>query len=119
MAKTSPTKRTLAMLRKLGMTAAITEHWNQFSRRRIDLFNFCDILALLPQGILFVQCTTSANQAARVTKITTECRQAALAALEAGGKIEVWGWSKRGPRGKRKLWDVTRREITVADFPAP
>ncbi|WP_428851320.1 hypothetical protein [Imbroritus primus] len=43
---TSPTQRTLALLRKEGYTAEVTEHWNAFAGIRQDLFNVIDVLAL-------------------------------------------------------------------------
>jgi hypothetical protein len=33
--------------------------------------------------------------------------------LEAGGLFAVVGWSKRGPRGKRKTWDADWRWVTL------
>lgn len=28
--------------------------------------------------------------------------------LREAGSVEVWGWAKRGARGKRKLWTLKR-----------
>ena len=28
--------------------------------------------------------------------------------------MEVWSWAKRGPRGKRKVYELRREEITAA-----
>jgi hypothetical protein len=33
-----------------------------------------------------------------------------------GNHLEVWSWAKRGAAGKRKLWTLKRRVVTVADF---
>ena len=35
--------------------------------------------------------------------------------LRAGGRFQLHGWAKRGPRGKRKLWMVSRREVVLRD----
>ena len=112
----SPTQRTLEELRRLGHVAGVVERWIPQTRRRLDLFGFIDIVALGPWGTIGIQCTTSANQAARRTKIITECSAAARRWLEAGNRIQIWAWSKKGPRGKRKTWQVTITEITIEEF---
>jgi hypothetical protein len=112
---TSPTQRTLKELRKRGMVCDVAEYWNQFSRRRRDLFHFVDIVAL-GESITGIQCTSGSNGAARKTKIATECGDAARAWLSSGGRIEVWSWRKVGQRGKRKLWEPRIEEITLADI---
>ena len=50
------------------------------------------------------------------TEIITECSAAARRWLEAGNGIQIWAWSKKGPRGKRKTWQVTITEITIEEF---
>lgn len=109
-AMSSPTQRSLAVLRSEGWTCQITERWNPFSKTRQDLFGFCDILAMSPTlGFLAVQTTSSSNLAARITKIKNEARAGIF--LASGGKIAVHGWSKKGPRGKRKAWSLSCRWI--------
>ena len=98
----TPTQRTLSALRKAGWTCAVVERWNQYARIRQDLFGFADILCLRPGEILAVQACAGASHAARRAKILAEPRSAEW--IAAGGLIEVWSWSKRGGRGKRKLW---------------
>ena len=117
----TPTQRTLAALRAEGYQAAIVEKWNPHVKIRQDVWKFGDILAcrVLPDGsnqeIALIQCTTQVNAAARVTKIITTCREAACKWLQAGGNLVVWGWAKRGPRGKRKTWSATRTQIELPD----
>lgn len=105
----SPTQRTLAKLRADGWLCEIVEHWNPFARRRIDLLGGIDILALKPGELLGVQCTTATNQSKRLAKLKAEPRIAAW--LSAGGKVAVWAWALRGPRGARKRWDVTITQV--------
>lgn len=114
MAKTSPTQRTLAELRKLGGVCGIVEKWNMHVKRRQDLFGFIDILALVGSNIIGVQATTGSNHAARKTKILAEPR--ALAFLRAGGLIELWSWDKKGARGQVKRWVCRKEEIVLEDF---
>lgn len=113
---TSPTQRTLKELRKRGYTCHVVEHWNAFSRRRIDAFGFIDILAIRDgDAICGMQCTSGSNVSARRTKIVQECSVAARAWLSSG-RIEVWGWRKVGPRGKRKLWEPRVEKIELSDL---
>lgn len=113
MAKTSPTQRSLAYWKEQdGTYVAKTEHWNSFARVRQDLFGFADMVVLQPKvrtGVLAVQTTSTNNMAAREKKISE--LPAARAWVEAGNKIIVEGWSKKGPRGKKKVWTRTEKEI--------
>jgi hypothetical protein len=110
----SPTQRTKAVLKKQGVPHQITEHWNQWARKRIDLFGFIDIVALTEEGIVGIQTTSSSNHSARKAKILAEPR--AKAWLEAGGIISIWTWGRKGARGKRKLWSSHEECITLEDF---
>jgi hypothetical protein len=114
----TPTTRTLRLLRQAGMLAEVVERWNSFSRTRRDLFGFLDVLALAPEeGVTWgIQCTSADNLPARLRKITLECSAMAAAWLQCGNRIEVIGWSKRGPRGGRKRWTAARREVTLEDL---
>lgn len=124
MARASPTQRSLAHLRKQGYTCAVVEKWNPHAHIRQDLFGCIDIVALsvirLDQGtvgdILGIQATSATNLAARRTKSLAEPRLRTW--LEAGGSFWLHAWSKKGARGKRKLWTLTEEEIALADLPA-
>lgn len=112
---TSPTERTLKLLRETGYRAEVCEKWNQFAGVRKDLFDFMDIVAVRgsTKEIVGVQATSTPNVPARIKKIR------ALSAhkewLAAGGRILVIGWAKRGPAGKRKLWTPRIVELTADD----
>lgn len=125
----SPTSRTLAECKKRGYVAAITEHWNSYARIRQDLFGFIDLVALVPcmfdaskpdaitnyinsGAILGIQACAGASHATRETKIAASPNIRPW--IEAGGRCEVWSWSKRGARGKRKTWTlrVSRARLT-------
>jgi hypothetical protein len=113
---TSPTQRSLKLLRDAGYFAAITEHWNQFAHIRQDLFGFCDIVAFKGYGpVLFVQTTSGTNVSARVAKIVSN--DAARAWVQEPNRlIVVHGWRKVGERGKRKLWDCRVVPVAAIDF---
>ena len=113
----SPTARSLEYLREQGYTADVVERWLQQAFVRKDWGGFGDVLACRPGSpILMVQTTSASNLSARYWK--TIALPAAETWLRSGGAIELHGWSLRGPRGKRKLWDVTVKEITLLEVKA-
>lgn len=57
-----------------------------------------------PPHVLGIQVTSGTNHAARIAKIAAEPRMRKW--CESGGKVEVWSYSKRGGKGKRKLWTL-------------
>jgi hypothetical protein len=112
MAKVSPTQRSLKYWKGLYTYVAKTEHWNAFAKVRQDLFGFADlvVLRLATKGVLAVQTTSAKNISAREKKI--QDLPAAKAWLESGNQIIVEGWSKKGPRGGKKVWTRTEKQIT-------
>ena len=113
---TSPTTRSLALLRKEGYTAQVVERWNPYGKVRIDLFGFVDIITIKENedGVTGVQTTSQSNVSKRLTKIL--CSYEAELWSATGNKILLHGWAKKGKAGKRKLWKVTSRFITLEDF---
>lgn len=117
----SPTSRTLERCRKLGWPCGVVERWigppNQpWMRKRVDLFGFIDLIALDGQrGALGIQACSTGDAARRVAKILIERHAEAMAWLKTGNRIEVWGWSKRGPKGKAKRWAVRVTVLTAND----
>lgn len=106
----TPTSRTLEALRADGWTAEVVERFNSFTKRRTDLIGCVDILAFCPEmGFLGVQACAGASHAARAAKVRAEPRAALW--LAAGGRLEVWSWTKAGKAGKRKLWKARVEEI--------
>jgi carbonic anhydrase len=101
----SPTSRTLADLRADGWTAEVVEHWNPHARVRQDLWGFVDILAVRNGETLGVQATSDANVAARVRKIAEHPNIGAV--RDAGWRLEVWGWKKKG-----RLWGVRKVDVS-------
>ena len=116
----SPTARSLAYLRKSGALAGVVGKWNPHAKRRLDLFGYIDIVAIWgghPGWTLGVQTTTAENISHRLTKLREECEPSIRRWMEAGNRLVIHGWGKRGPRGKRKTWTLTEREITLYDDP--
>ena len=111
---TSPTSRTLAYLKSVGMMVGVVEQWTQHAGIRQDLFGWADIMAAAPdRGIIAVQCTSGTNHAARVAKIRS--LETAARWLAAGGRIWVVSWSKKGARGAVKHWKARVMELTATD----
>lgn len=66
-------------------------------------------------ALVAIQATASAaNHAHRRTKILSEPR--AKQWVEAGGRLELWSWSKRGAAGSRKPWTLRVEAFTVEDW---
>lgn len=109
MAKTNTTARTIERLRREGYTAANVERF--YGGVSHDLFNCIDILAMSEDELIGIQCTTVAHQSERMKKIQAEPMMKTW--IIGGRRLQVWGWAKKGPRGKRKLWEVTITEVTL------
>lgn len=109
----SPTERTLALLRKEGHLTAVVEKFNPYIKIRQDLFGFIDVVAIHPKvvGVLAVQTTSGTNLMTRIAK--AQKLKALKAWLISGNHLEFHGWRKMGKAGKRKLWQVDRRIVTL------
>ena len=115
----SATQRTLKYLRGANLLVGkVGDFWNQYARVRQDLWGFGDFLCARKEAgdpmIFIVQSTSGTGHSARRKKILSI--PAAKHWIQAGGGIVVISWSKKGERGKRKLWDHRAEWITVDDF---
>ncbi len=102
----SPTQRSLALLRAEGYTAEVVEHWNPHARRRVDLLGIIDVLAIRAGETLAVQTTSASNAASRRTKIAEHPNTPALRA--AGWRLELHGWRKNA-QGR---WVCNREDLS-------
>lgn len=134
---TTPTQRCMAEIKRRGWTGAIAEKWVRFPRpgHHVDLFGVIDIVAIAPPrfdavlihgqtprvidpgAIVGIQASPGTRHAAHRDKILAEPR--ARLWVEAGGRPELWSWSKRGDRGKRKLWTLRVEAFTVESWASP
>jgi vacuolar-type H+-ATPase subunit F/Vma7 len=106
MARTSPTQRTLKLLKDEGCEpVAVVERWNQFAQVRQDLFGFIDVLAIRGKQIVAVQATSRSNISSRRRKILGHKNYPAVLAVP-NIVIEIHGWDK----GTNNRWRV-KREI--------
>ena len=114
---TSPTMRSLAYLRKMGLKPAIVERWlpnpaYPGGGKRSDMFGIIDIIAINgPETIGVQSCGQAFSEHHK--KLTEEKEQEVRDWLE-GGSRQLWliGWrkllKKRG--GKLRLWRPRIRE---------
>ncbi len=113
MSKTTPTQRSLALLRRRGYLVEKVEQritFKGFITR--DAFGCIDLLAVREGEIVGIQTTSRSNLAARRTK-ALNCPGLA-AWLAAGGRFILHAWGKVGPRGQRKPWKCAEEELTRA-----
>jgi hypothetical protein len=112
----SPTARALADLREMGFVADVVERWIPRARVRKDFAGCIDIIAFDDWRTIGIQATSGANHAQRVAKAKAEPRlRKWLTAPHR--RFEAWSYSKRGERGKRKLWTLRREEVLLKDLP--
>lgn len=120
-----PLQRSINELKKQGYQVGITERFNSFVKIRQDFCGFADAIAFHPD-----QNETLAIQACADNGGSVSAHLNKLLGLPAVKKwvsqpsrrLEIWGFGKRGERGKRKLWTLRKVEITKKmfdDLPAP
>jgi hypothetical protein len=88
----SPTQRSLKLLRSDGWICAIVEKWNPHAKIRQDMFGFIDIICIRGNETLAVQACAYGGVSDRIKKI--EEAEMVGAVREAGWQIRVIGWRK-------------------------
>lgn len=102
---TSPTQRSLKLMRDQGYLCEITEKWNVFAKIRQDLYGFVDILCVKDGKTVAVQTTSYSNMSARIKKI--QGLESYPIVRSAGWEIVIHGWKK----DKAGKWMV--REVVM------
>ena len=114
---TQSLQRTKKELKARGISSGKVEApWNQFSKKRSDLFGILDLVALyLGEGICGIQCC-GADFAEHDRKILAS--PYSVEWLESYGILETWAWRKilKKKGGKLKIWDVKIKRYTLDDF---
>jgi len=112
----SSVQRTLRKCREQGRYVDKVEWWNSYAMRRVDAFNFIDILAIETDCIVAIQACGQTGHAEHKRKIIDN--EYAKAWIEAGGKIELWSWRKiKKFRGSKMMtWQPRIEEISIEDF---
>ena len=110
----SSTQRSLAWLKSHGYTCGIVEKWNRFGGAinpttgerigsRQDLFGFIDIIAIGPEGVVGVQCTSGSNHSSHIQKIFDEYR---FYIWVRHCKVLMMSWTKKGKKDSIKKWEA-------------
>lgn len=112
---TSPTQRTLALLRKEGHQADVVEKWIPRARKRKDVAGCIDVIAYGRNlGVLGVQTTTAAHHGARKAKALAEPRLVEW--LMANARFEIWSWRKDA---RSRRWVCRREAVQLVDITGP
>jgi hypothetical protein len=118
----TPSERTKKYLKDRGWRVGTSSWWNPFVPRgdgqkgmRQDLFGCIDMIGIPPDGMLAgIQVTASSGHSARLNKILASDDMRAW--VGSGARLLIISWGKKGPRGKRKLWEPRIQEVTKEDF---
>ena len=104
----SPTQRSLALLRERGYIADVVERWIPFARVRRDLFGIIDIVAIGNGETLGVQACCYSDVSKRVIKINAAPASPVL--RESGWRVVVLGWRKVKGRWTAREVEITAKE---------
>jgi hypothetical protein len=109
--KSTPTSRTLALLRGENYHAAVVERHIPHCFTTVDLFGVFDLVAVRADvpGVTGIQCTSGSNHASRVRKLLAS--EVLAVWLRAGNTALVISWTMR-----QRQWLARRQEITSADL---
>lgn len=120
-------QRSREELKKQGYQTWIVEKpFNQWTKRREDLFNFADLLGIREdiQGVTAVQ-ATGEDVSSHIRKLLeggTDAKGVEYPPnpylktwLKGGNRLFIWAWRKRGAQGKRKLWELREVEFILKD----
>lgn len=111
--------RSVNLLKSNGYKAFDVEKFIRYGNFRRDFGGFADILAYKSDepGVLAVQCTTQTNASSHKKKILEPpVLQNLYEWLDASNRFVFHFWAKRGPRGKRKVWNCVPVPVTLEDL---
>lgn len=111
----NPAQRSKQWLIQNGWLPWRVEHYNTFSRKKTDLYNLFDYVAIWDSrlgirsdtmGVSGIQVTTDPSLSAHRLKALSIPYLAHW--ILACNRMEIHSWDKHGPRGKRKTWTLQR-----------
>ncbi len=110
----SPYAKSKQRLEKIGYRVGKTEHWNSFCKRRQDLFNCIDMVAMRAgEPLLAVQPTDITSVSKRMAK----AHEVAKDWVSTGNRFEVWGWTPKSKKPPRVMamnssgeWEAIRED---------
>ena len=97
-------QRTLTEIKKHGLRYWKVETWNQWSKKRQDLFHIIDLL-VLDGGVLGIQVCQGSDYRQHIRKLTEQEQANTIAWLsQPGTRLEVWAWRKlKKKRGSKAM----------------
>lgn len=101
----SPTTRSLKVMRDRGFYSEVVERFNSFTKTRNDFAGFIDIICLGEGVVIGVQTTSYSNMSARIKKIKEH--ENLNVVLASGIRVLVQGWKKN----KSNRWEM--REVQI------
>lgn len=120
-------EKTHAKLKADGYTYAKVEYFNPWSKTTLDLFGLHDTVAIRADvpGVFGIN-SCGEDISSHVNKYLKGYTRKSDGKvygpnvclypwLRAGNRFSLWGWRKRGDRGKRKTWHL--REIVFSISP--
>lgn len=114
--KKSPLQRTTEVLREQDCLYWKVEYWNPWAKKKIDLFNIIDVVALDIGLTIGIQ-VTGADLASHRKKLAEKHPEYTRAWLAAGNELCIHSWrklkKKRG--GKAKYWHCKKTDVLVVN----
>src|SRR5216683_2863225 len=108
-----PLQRSKKLLEEDGWKVWRVEQWVPWPPpgHRLDMYNLMDLVAIKSDvnGVLGIQCCADSGISAHVKKALENPYLSVWKG--AGNGFRIWGWGKKGERGKRKVW--TLREVVL------
>jgi hypothetical protein len=107
-------QRSKQLLEKDGWSVWIVERWNQWSHKRLDLFNMSDLVAIRPdrKGVTGIQaCGLDCQDHIRKMMDNPYVK----VWLQAENPFFIWSWRKQGAAGKRKVWKLYQYEFVLSN----
>ena len=111
---TNSIQRTLKLIKEYGWIYWVTEKWNHYTRRREDMFQFCDILCLDGKRTIAIQACGSDYQE-HVRKISEN--EYVIPWLMAGNELQIFSWRKlKKVRGKKATyWNCKIADVLLVN----
>lgn len=127
MSQTFSLQKSRALLKEQGHQTWIVEKpWSPYTKRREDLFNLFDVVGIRcdVSGVTGIQ-ACGADVAGHLRKVLegfTNPKGEIIPPnpyirtwLQAGNKAFVWGWTLRGAKGKRKMYQLREIQFVLKD----
>jgi len=113
MAKTKSIQRSLKLIKEYEWLYWITENWNSFTHRRIDLFNCIDILCIDGNRTIGIQAMAGDVSSHKQKILENEYVIPWLQGRDR--ELQFWAWRKlKKVRGKKATyWNCKKIDVLV------